>query len=524
MTSPDTGTTTYQRDSAGNRTQQTDARGVVTNYTYDALNRMATMQFPGNTAENVTYTYDSVTGGNIGKGRLTSLTDQSGSTTFVYDDRGNVVTETRTINTQTYTTTYAYNLADNLLQVTYPSGRVVTYQRDTLGRVIAVTTQISSSGAPVLLANNITYHPFGPITSLTYGNGLGLTLTYDQDYRLTDIRTADGATVIQVLDYVYDQADNITSITDVLNSTRNQTLGYDELHRLTSPTGLYGTLGYTYDAVGNRLTRTSGGNTDTYTYATTSNQLLSILSGSNTRPFTYTTNGQISGDNRGTGENFGLNYNHQNRLNQITKNSTATTEYLHNALGQRVVKDDLASTTDSHYHYDRDGRLLAESDPQGVMTKEYIHLDGLPLAVIDTGSTGSGPILDLILDNSDTEVTTNGTWTTATEGTGYEGTDYLEHSQSGVPPGGELIDNESAGFSTVGTWPSSTTGTGYEGTNYVVRDPNAIPADIIVDNADATFSTTGSWTASTNIPGYYASNYLWHHPYQFSPDAITLDN
>ena len=38
--SPDTGTTTFTLDAAGNRLTRTDARGVVTTYTYDALNRL----------------------------------------------------------------------------------------------------------------------------------------------------------------------------------------------------------------------------------------------------------------------------------------------------------------------------------------------------------------------------------------------------------------------------------------------------------------------------------------------------
>lgn len=37
--SPDTGDTAYTYDLAGNRTSQTDNRGITSTYTYDALNR-----------------------------------------------------------------------------------------------------------------------------------------------------------------------------------------------------------------------------------------------------------------------------------------------------------------------------------------------------------------------------------------------------------------------------------------------------------------------------------------------------
>ena len=47
---PDVGTTIHRYDAAGNRIQCTDARGVVVQYTYDALNRRASVVYPGSTA------------------------------------------------------------------------------------------------------------------------------------------------------------------------------------------------------------------------------------------------------------------------------------------------------------------------------------------------------------------------------------------------------------------------------------------------------------------------------------------
>ena len=56
--------------------------------------------------------------------------------------------------------------------------------------------------------------------------------------------------------------------------------------------------------------------------------------------------------------------------------------------GVWVVKD-LGGGDVTHYHFDRDGSLLAESTSAGVVKREYIHLDGLPLAVIDVGTSGT---------------------------------------------------------------------------------------------------------------------------------------
>ena len=97
LESPDSGTTVFWRDEAGNLVSQTDARGVVTDFAYDALNRMTAKTFPAAPGEDVAYGYDDTAGGNPGIGRLTLVTDYSGSTALVYDARGRVTRQTRTI-------------------------------------------------------------------------------------------------------------------------------------------------------------------------------------------------------------------------------------------------------------------------------------------------------------------------------------------------------------------------------------------------------------------------------------------
>jgi YD repeat-containing protein len=49
-------------------------------------------------------------------------------------------------------------------------------------------------------------------------------------------------------------------------------------------------------------------------------------------------------------------------------------------LGQRIRKQ--SPTGEIWYHYDKAGRLVAESNSAGEVTKEYLWLDDLPLAVI----------------------------------------------------------------------------------------------------------------------------------------------
>jgi YD repeat-containing protein len=256
QSSPAAGTITYRYDSGGNLTQKIDARGLTSNFTYDALNRVISTTYPANSSENVAYSYDQP-GHGFGIGRLTSVADAAGSLSRSYDERGNLLTETRTHGSIALATSYTYDAASRLASITYPSKWSVAYTRDSAGRITAATAQ-APGGSPQSIVSSVAYQPFGPVSALTYGNGIAEKRTFDLDYRLTGIASAN----VQNLSYGYDAADNLLSAADGISSANNQSLGYDALNRLTSASGAYGSLGYTYDANGNRLTETSTASSD----------------------------------------------------------------------------------------------------------------------------------------------------------------------------------------------------------------------------------------------------------------------
>ena len=384
-TSPDEGTTVYRLDKAGNRTNEVDARGVVTQRTFDKLNRLTAETFPASSVENITFSYDSTAGGNLGIGRLTGYTDETGSTTLTYNQRGDIISTTRTISGQAYTTTYGYNIADNITNITYPSGHIITYTRDSQGRVSSTTYRPSVGGTPTLLATNVTYMPFGPLSALLYGNGMARTNIYDKDYRLTGITTLAGTTNIQNLGFVYNVANNIVAIVDNLAGARSQAFNYDPDYRLTQAGGLYGSDKYTYDADGNRLTRTAQNIKETYSYSSTANQLISTLKSGVTRNLSYALNGNVVSDNRGAPTNLLFSYNTRNRYSALTNGAVAVAAYKYNALGERLIKTVGTATTD--FHYDEQGHLIAESQPNGMVIREYVWLDDMPLAQIESSGT-----------------------------------------------------------------------------------------------------------------------------------------
>ena len=192
-----------------------------------------------------------------GVGRLASMTDESGTTTYTYDHRGNVLSQTRIDGAITLSQAWTYDLADNVASMTYPSGRLVSYTRDALGRIAGMTTQMPGEAVQTLVSN-IAYAPFGPALSWTSGNGVTNTRTLDLDYRIGSVTIAGSAGNLHSLTYGYDTVDNITAITDGVDAGLSQTFGYDVLDRLETADASFDSYGnhtYTYDANGNRTQR-----------------------------------------------------------------------------------------------------------------------------------------------------------------------------------------------------------------------------------------------------------------------------
>jgi len=79
--------------------------------------------------------------------------------------------------------------------------------------------------------------------------------------QVTRILTRNSTATLLNLNYGYDPNGNLLNV-----NTIEETYGYDDLNRLMSGNGPWGTIAYTYDIVGNRLTETVNGTATTHTY------------------------------------------------------------------------------------------------------------------------------------------------------------------------------------------------------------------------------------------------------------------
>jgi RHS repeat-associated protein len=353
-TSADRGVIAYTYDAAGNMLSKTDARpDNTTTYRYDALNRLSAVDYADGSSE--TYTYDV---GPNAIGRLSNVTDSTGSIDYGYDAAGRLSSKAQKVGYKTFTTRYSYDAAGRIATLTYPSGMVVGYGYD--GERI---TSLTVNGAPLL--STITYQPFGPVSGWTFGNGAAFSREFDRDGRLASQSFADGTRI-----YTFDDASHITKIND---PNHNLTFSYDELDRLVKSTGSYGRT-YRYDANGNRSYDKRGSVETTYDTDPLSNRLLATSSGgiTATRLYDETGNTLDDGSDRYT-------YDARGRLIETRDTSdTLLASYKLNAFGQRVYKKKGSTTT--YFVYDEAGHLIGEYKGSAALSQETVYLGDIPVA------------------------------------------------------------------------------------------------------------------------------------------------
>ncbi|WP_432473623.1 RHS repeat-associated core domain-containing protein [Amphritea sp. HPY] len=409
--SPDSGTMAYGYDEAGNIKTRTDERGITAEYRYDALNRLTekryTSQNSPDTAEVISYTYDqppadtsTVQTAHTGIGQLTQISDALGSDRFSYDHRGNLLQQRRTTaygsHLSEYNLGYQWDKADRLNQITYPSGLSVSYQRNSAGQVADIRYQFD--GKTTTVASDIAYQAFGGVNSLTWGNGLNLSRTYDQNGRIAQQQISS----LDTLNYEYDLVGNLERI-DRPDDARqpDQPFTYDAIDRLTSEDGVYGSREYKYDALGNRTTRSwekfnlSGGSKILHQRAII-NKDSNQLKKNGGRDVIYSGTGDILTGNQRLQH---YSYNLQGKYSTFTNGNVLQGSYAYNGFGERILKQRPTLKTDQliEFQYNPSGQLLSEArfNANGLhrVDVHYIWLDQLPVALVELYRSKAGKVL-----------------------------------------------------------------------------------------------------------------------------------
>ena len=153
MNDPDMGNWHYCYDGNGNLIWQQDAKGQVISFTYDALNRLTNKTDgisgpivnlpniqPLAPTFNVNYNFDDHSQ-NFGIGRLGSVSYDSGTAGFVYDQLGREVSSNKNIAGVNYNVIRQYDALNRLQQLQYPEGSQENYTYNQSGQVTSISGQ-----------------------------------------------------------------------------------------------------------------------------------------------------------------------------------------------------------------------------------------------------------------------------------------------------------------------------------------------------------------------------------------------
>ncbi len=427
-TNPESGTISYAYDNGGNlltktapKPNQQGALTVASNYSYDVLNRLTQKSYNDGSTPTVKYGYDGVAlsgctpapptvPDSYPVGRSTSMCDGSGATSWSHEQMGRVATESRTIagsTNITKTITYApYNLDGSLANVTYPSGRIITYAPGGAGRPLSAIETAHSLN----YVTSATYAPQGALSGMQNGASISGRLTYNARLQPQQIYYTSGTvptpdqlqlacptTAATILSRLYNfgagtNNGNVQTITDCLVTNRTQNFDYDGLNRLADA--------YT---TGNSINITNWG--EVYTIDPWGNltnialkpgwQHSELLNAAAASPqnqlngFCYDAAGNMTGPAPCPSSIY--TYDAENRLI-----ATAEMSYRYDGDGKRVEKCTQGTTpgtcaataTGTLYWTGTGSDALAETDWTGAAVEKYVFFGGKRMARRDgTGNT-----------------------------------------------------------------------------------------------------------------------------------------
>jgi RHS repeat-associated protein len=400
VTTPETGTTTYTYNDFDAVSTRRDARGVVTTYTYGPLNLLTGVSYNNVTGvaptAPVSIDYRNTS---PGKGRMKTMTDETGNESYAYDNFGRLQSSIRMIDNIRYEKRYEYNEISQMTLMTYPSGKRVKVGRDDRGRLSAVKMVDASDALLDTYLSGINYRVDGQVSGQNLGDGTTESFEYSDDWlQLTRQKVMKGGSTLLDLSYGYgalagrmgngSKAGNsgqLVSVTGTINGqNRNQEFTYDNVGRLVTATG-WGAWArrFAYDRYGNRTgvwDAVSGGNPLQNTLIAqangmTTNRIASV----NGTTFNYDASGNVTGDGA-----TAYTRDAENRI--VCVGEPCSESYGYDAGNHRVKK--VVGGVVTHYIWEGN-QVIAEYERGGGNTqatgKRYYHQDRLSTRIITDG-------------------------------------------------------------------------------------------------------------------------------------------
>ncbi|MDR2331505.1 MAG: RHS domain-containing protein, partial [Comamonas sp.] len=402
---------TWLYDSKGNVTEWVEAKGLpeqrTTVYTYDLYSQLTSSTKGAGDATKAdaitqSWQYDSA-------GNVTAQTDGEGHTrTMAYDLRGAPTSRADALNR---TTSLEVDAAGNVTKATNPLGHATQIRYDARGRRTHIispmgNTQITrydqrgrvieilapgeaeGAGRKTIYDSNgwpiQSVSPSGLVTEVTYDDRGRIQTTKDHAGNTTRYEYGeDGSALAGLLiatqyptykeTHQYDQLGRQTVSTQHLGGgeTRTQSQTYDALGQRVASTDPAGkTTLLQYDALGRSIQRTDQMGQATKQSWDVFDQLASLTDANgNTHRFEFDKAGRQTKETRPMGGAIQFSYDAAGQLTKRTDAGGNTRAYTYNAAGQMVAEEHKAggTTPDQQISYqsDKDGRLAAYEQKDG---------------------------------------------------------------------------------------------------------------------------------------------------------------
>ncbi|WP_181408268.1 RHS repeat-associated core domain-containing protein [Schumannella sp. 10F1B-5-1] len=307
----------------------------------------------------------------VGGNELTSTDPLGRTTTRTFDSEGNTLTVTDPLG---HVTSYEYGTNSALIKSTTPGGRELTWTHNDDG---TVRESIDAGGG----VTRFTYTPAGQVKCVTDPSDRTSCSVYDAAGRPITRTAPDASTSTQT----FDPAGRIVTSTDANAHTTTNT--YDaagNLATVTTPSGRQTT--FTYDAAGQRLSSTDAAGTTTYSYnaagqiAATSDPL------GRTATYGYDVLGRGIFSTDPLGRVSTRTFDAADAILGTTSPSGATTGATYDAAGEQLTSTDPLGKVTT-FAYDAAGRQISATDPLGRTTTTTYSVDDEVTAVTAPGGS-----------------------------------------------------------------------------------------------------------------------------------------
>ena len=200
-------------------------------YNYDILDRVVKMTNPDSTSKNIAFDH----------WNITVLDENNNKKAYKLDAYARIsIVEEHYNNSHVYKTSYAYDVADNIVNITDSKGNVFKYNYDTIGRKTSIND-------PDLRIWNYSYDAASNIIKQVDGRSISVNISYDSLNRITTKNSSD-----EKIRYKYDTKLNGT-LSRVILAKSNISYDYDtrlrKINESTRVDALKLNTNFTYDAM-----------------------------------------------------------------------------------------------------------------------------------------------------------------------------------------------------------------------------------------------------------------------------------